>query len=174
MIKAPERIPAWARTLPWDIITDQAARVGVESALIAAVIYRESDGIAGKTRFEPNYPWLLTPEIFAKGLGVDTKTETAMQRLSWGLMQIMGATAREVGFRGYFPELCARPALGVHYGAQFLKRKLAQSGGALEPALSAYNAGAPRCNMECTIAGNSFNNQAYVDKVMGWYRELCG
>jgi len=47
-------------------------------------------------------------------------TELLGQQTSWGLMQIMGATARERGFRGWLTELCD-PATNLEWGCRHLR-----------------------------------------------------
>lgn len=55
-------------------------------------------------------------------LAGDRDQEWWGQRASWGLMQIMGALAREIGFRGpYLPELCD-PMLNLSLGCRHLSR----------------------------------------------------
>jgi len=47
------------------------------------------------------------------------QTELLFQQTSWGLMQIMGAVARERGFRGWLTELCD-PATNLEWGCRHL------------------------------------------------------
>lgn len=159
--------PSWAQRLPWDIITDQARRTSMEPALIAAVIQKESSGIQWQTRFEKNWKWFVTPGEFANLHAESLGTEITHQMTSWGLMQIMGGTARGVGFRGYFPQLCASPALGIHYGAMYLKSRIARTR-TLEEAVATYNAGPGE------LLDGKIDNRAYVDEVLANYRALTG
>ena len=57
-----------------------------------------------------------------------------------GLMQVMPATARMMGFGGNSTELYAA-ATNIHYGVSYLARALAASGGNLCRALMKYRAG---------------------------------
>jgi hypothetical protein len=57
-----------------------------------------------------------------------------------GLMQVMPATARMLGFRSNTTDLYS-PATNIHYGVTYLARALAASGGNLCRALMKYRAG---------------------------------
>jgi hypothetical protein len=89
-------------------------------------------------------------------------TEILMQKTSWGLMQIMGATARSVGFDGWLPELTdakTNVRTGTAYLALMMGRHYKRHG--LPGVIAAYNAGSPR-----TRPDGKFVNQSYVDKVL--------
>lgn len=87
------------------------------------------------------------------------------QQASWGLMQVMGAVAREMGFHGpYLPQLCD-PATGLDIGTKFFLVLMARHGKALD-AIAAYNAGSPQRNPDGT-----YINQQYVDKVTAKWHE---
>lgn len=152
--------PTWARSLPWALILDKAKEHKLDPVLIAAIICEESGGITWRTRYEPNFEYILTPQVFAQRLVVTMQTEIQGQKHSHGLMQVMGVTAREHGFMGYFPELCADPAKGVHYGCKELVEKVDRYDGHLEKVIAAYNAGSAR------IVNGKYTNQSYVDKVL--------
>ena len=121
-------------------IDENAARFGIPPALIRAVIQVESAGDTWATRFEPHYRWLWDPfnhkpfrvnAIKArlahppKGMPSysysSDATEWAHQKTSWGLMQVMGAVAREYGFSQQLTTLC-RPGRGIEYGCRHLAR----------------------------------------------------
>ena len=54
-------------------------------------------------RYEPKYRWLYPPNDKPK----QGTTEWYAQKVSWGILQIMGAVARERGFDSmYLSELC--------------------------------------------------------------------
>lgn len=90
------------------------------------------------------------------------QTEFIQQRTSWGPMQVMGAVAREYGFKGSFAALCGE--LGMKYGALHLmrlKKRLIKKGLDREDDLiAAYNAGWARRGED-----GAYLNQRYVDKV---------
>ena len=76
-----------------------------------------------------------------------------------GLMQILPATARWMGFSGADAELFD-PAVNVHFGTKYLKFQLDRFNGSLDRAIAGYNAGTPRTRID-----GKFTNQKYVDKV---------
>jgi len=93
-------------------------------------------------------------------------TEWMGQQASWGPMQIMGAVAREHGFRGYFPELCG--VIGVQYGTLHLSKLMSRffDKHGYAGVAAAYNAGSVR------FSGGHFENQGYVDKVLNVFRDM--
>ena len=98
------------------------------------------------------------PRDFPRLAG-DNDNEWWAQQASWGLMQVMGAVARERGFKGdYLTELCD-PAIGIQYGCAhlvWLKNKLYAKYG-WQGVLSAYNSGSPDSNDGLTYATKVMN-----------------
>jgi len=150
------------------VVSLAANRHGLEPAVLAALVWKESAGDTHAIRFEPHYRWLwdvyewkpfrrLTseeagrsapPTDFQGPTGASDATEWAMQRTSWGLCQVMGAVARERGFKGTFLSQLCEPEIGVEYGAMHLALLLRKW--ELSDALSAYNAGNPTETNEAT------------------------
>jgi hypothetical protein len=92
--------------------------------LVRAMAAHESaGGITCACRFEQDfYDCYLkgkTPDFRPEHCSWDT--ERIGRATSWGLMQVMGETARCNGFRGWFPELC-QPAAGLEWGCLYLRR----------------------------------------------------
>lgn len=84
------------------------------------------------------------PEAFkAAARGVDPDAEWWGQQASWGLMQMMGAVARERGFTGAFLNELHDPVLNIEIGcrhlAYYAKRYLASLD--WPGVLRAYNGG---------------------------------
>lgn len=151
--------------------------------LIEAIVSVESGGDVFASRVEINYAkgtgykWLWNVEADVpmkysrlalpagfKGCGLQTATtELTHQRTSWGPMQIMGAVAREYGFRGALAELCGEfgVVMGVWHLIQ-IKNRIARRGHhSRDDLIAAYNYGHVRC-----VAGTGqYANQRYVDKV---------
>ena len=138
-----------------------AGEVGLEPALIQAVVHAESGGDPWAIRYEPAFH-----DRYVKGKipGISL-TEEIARSTSWGLMQVMGQVARERGFQGKFLSALCDPETGLRVGALHLKRFLDQYGD-VSKAVASYNAGSPR------MADGGFVNQGYVDKVMAEYRRL--
>lgn len=123
-------------------LTEQIAKKhGLNPAVVWALINVESSCNTHAVRYEPNWRWFVKPYELARDVGTTEETETIMQKCSWGLMQVMGAVARELGWHGPMPKLCD-PWHGIEYGCLKLKERLDKYP-ALPDALAAYNAGQP-------------------------------
>lgn len=113
-----------------------ATMAGVDPVLACAVCEQESNWNPWAVRFEPAfYSRYIVP---MKGL---TATEAYGRAFSYGLAQIMGEVAREMGFTGrYLPELFD-PETNLKYGCMKLKKCLDATGGNVTMALLRYNGG---------------------------------
>ena len=154
---------------------------GVDDRLVRAVISVESGGDRWAWNPEPRYRWfwnvrtwqpfrpVTADEVKAKTpppdfptLAGDPDQEWWGQQASWGPMQVMGAVAREFGFRGrYLTELCDASGIGMEMGGRVLAARLKWANGDVDAALASYNGGP---------AGNEpgraqKRNAAYVAKV---------
>lgn len=150
-------------TDPQKIIAETAQEHGVDPALALAIAETESGFDTFAARFEPGFRYL---DRQAKRPRTSSpQTEGNHQATSWGMMQVMGVVARELGHKGWLTEL-SLPDVGAMYGVMYLKKKLDKySSLGLNSVISAYNAGQP-------ITGN----QSYVNKVLSakakWERSL--
>lgn len=152
-------IPMWLLTLPWALIQKLATEFEIPATLIAAIVSVESSGKACATRYEPHYRWTTNIDVFAARNRITPETELVHQKTSWGLMQVMGAVAREQGFKGHLTELC-KPSKGLRVGCSKLKALLNKYE-SIEDAVSAYNQGSPRKD-----SNGEYFNKSYVEKVM--------
>lgn len=109
--------------------------------LVAAICFVESGMDTWAVRFEPRWRWWNNPVLWARKVATTHKTERILQQCSWGLMQIVGATARDRGFALDFPQLCI-PKVGIEYGCKHLRWNIDRWKG-IEQAVQAYNAGRP-------------------------------
>ena len=145
----------------FDPLIQSAARLhGLPVRLVKAIVEVESGGNPWAVRYEPMF---YSRYIQGKGVrGIfpcSNATEERLRAHSFGLMQIMGATAREVGFQSaYLTELC-EPDVNLEWCCRYLSGLVKKHGG-VEPAVAAYNAGSPRKGID-----GRWVNQAYVDKV---------
>lgn len=150
------------------LIADTADRHDLPAAVIRAIITVESSGDPWAARYEPAF---FTRYVAARGHrvwpGCSRDTEERLRATSFGLMQVMGQTAREHGFEGPFLTALCDPALGVEYGCRVLRAKLNRYVGDMDSALAAYNAGSARRNTD-----GAFRNQGYVDKVKRVWRPV--
>ena len=116
---------------------------GVEAPLIRAVIKQESNFNPLAFRHEPH------------------KKDS-----SWGLMQVLLNTAREVTKnQGLTAQELIKPEVNVDIGTRYLATQLKKYHGNIKDALAAYNAGKARKDLR----GN-YLNQSYVDKVYRNYQ----
>ncbi|KKL21346.1 hypothetical protein LCGC14_2446400 [marine sediment metagenome] len=106
-------------------------------------------------RYEPKYRWLYPPDNKPQ----QGTTEWYAQKTSWGILQVMGAVARERGFDSkYLSELCDL-RINIKLASGYLSDLRKRSDGSWGGALAAYNGG---------LRGNRkppFRRQEYVDKV---------
>lgn len=157
----------WMQELPWNLIVQAARPLSLDINFVAAIVMQETTGVSWKTKYEPNFRHLLTPGKFAVSRGISEETETINQKTSWGLMQIMGAVAREVGFRTDLPEL-GKPAIGLKWGCMKLRAVTDRYGkGGLQDVAAAWNAGSI-----VKDASGALVNQRYVVSVMRYYNDL--
>lgn len=151
--------------------------------LVEAMVLTESGGDIYAWKVEPSYRYLwdiskrapfraLTaaeitsekaPADFPLLVGIESRdTEWWGQQASWGPLQLMGAVAREYGYKKSFPALCSIDdglSCGIHHLVKLRDRFNAKFG--WPGVVAAYNAGSPRFMGD----GKTFVNQEYVDKV---------
>lgn len=139
--------------------------LGVNPHFIASIILIESAGKPWACRFEPKWSYTTQPSLYARKIGASVETEINMQMTSWGLMQVMGTVARELGFNGWLSELCD-PNVGILYGSLKLK-SLIEKHGNLEDAVASYNAGSPKRRTD-----GKYINQDYVDRFKRVFIEI--
>lgn len=111
--------------------------------VVAGVVAQESAGNRKALRAEPKYLWLWGDdpgERLGRPPGEDEATEWYCQRISWGLMQVMGAVARELGFRGDWGDLF-EPDTNLDLGCKYLAWCLKREHGDVFYALQRYNGG---------------------------------
>jgi len=128
--------------------------------ILLGLIMTESSGRATAMRYEAGYTFVFKVPEFAKSMGWTELTEMTLQKFSFGLCQIMLATARWRGFKLH-PMRLLEPKVGLAWGA-FHLAELFKLYNDWPSAVSAYNQGSPKKAM----IGGEFKNQPYVDKVM--------
>lgn len=119
--------------------TKYATKYGLDPALVCALIEHESTWNAWACRYEPTFMARYIQPLLNNGT-VKTMTEATMRSSSFGLMQVLGQVAREMGFGGKFlTELCD-PDVGVDFGCKKLQ-KCFLSHPEARGALLSYNGG---------------------------------
>lgn len=111
------------------LVNESSLRYSLDPTIIYAVIWQESKGDPHAARFEPNfYKRLVLPKTRAELSGYVPEylptldTEKVMRSTSYGLMQIMGETARWFGgTRVRYLDVWLRdPAVNVELGTRYL------------------------------------------------------
>jgi len=94
---------------------------------------------------------------------------------AWGLMQMIPATAKGLGYTGLMSALRTDPALAIDLGAKLLGQNLIRTGGAVADSASAYNGGfRPSLGFGQPRADGTYANQAYVTKILDAFRYFGG
>lgn len=126
-------------------IWQTARRYGVDPYFVKAVVAAESN-------FEPRA----------------YRAEPRIHDASYGLMQTLFATAKDMGYTGQ-PEGLYDAATSLEFGTKYLAYQLRRYSGKLPHAAAAYNAGTAYVD-----ASGRFRNQTYVDRVMRFYQQFGG
>lgn len=127
----------------------EAAKLGLDSALVCAVFEQESSWNPWAVRYEPAFLSKYVGPIYVAGK--ITATEAYTRSMSWGLGQLMGQTARELGYSlDSLPELCD-PEVGIPWFCLKLSKCMDRMKDDVPAALAAYNGG---------------SNEAYPGEVM--------
>lgn len=155
-----------------------AAQYDVPPSLVEAIVLVESGGDPFAIRHEPSYRWLVNvktrqpfrsltpservsaaaPPDFPAGTGRSADTEWMQQRTSWGLMQIMGALARELGYTEPFLSSLCDPVANLRLGCRHLSSLLAWAHGDTHRAIRAFNGGRGGADLPAT--------EDYLQKVL--------
>jgi soluble lytic murein transglycosylase-like protein len=135
-----------------------AEHFGIDHRLVIAIIQVESNFDPLAIRYENHWRLFNKPEAFAKIAHISESTERILQMCSIGVMQTMGAVARDFGMRDNLLNL-TNPERSIYYGCKKLK-DLQDKYKSQDDVIAAYNAGVP-----VVLPGGKYKNQVYVDKV---------
>lgn len=138
-------------------IKAQAARIRVDPNMICALIWQESGGDPFAVRFEEKTKLSFKASEYAKQQKITLITETTLQNCSWGIMQIMGFTARELGYDGPLIKLC-EPLIGLYFGCNVILSKMKRYK-MMDDVIAAYNAGS------ALRRDGKYINESYVESV---------
>jgi hypothetical protein len=128
------------------IVRNMATAFDINPELLACIILQESGGEPWLNRYEHGfYLKYVQNKTRSTLLGHVPKelpnlaTEKQNRSTSWGLMQVMGQTARELGFQwDEMPRLLI-PLINVHFGCKYIVRCF--NGRTVEQMLLKYNGG---------------------------------
>lgn len=115
--------------------------------IVCGICEQESTWNPYEIRFEPawynrtDWPVLLPQHKYPR-LSSE-KSEITSRSMSWGLMQCLGQSIREIGFEDWLTDLCD-PAIGIEWGCRLFDLKLKHTGGNIEQALLIWNGGADK------------------------------
>ncbi len=151
------------------LIQDIAKKHELPWSLVKAICMVESSFNPWAMRYELDDPRTPKKENDYRWLYGDPLKmpfhEYVSQKVGWGMMQIQGAVARELGFTGRFlSELCD-PRINIEYGCKHLKGFYRRYGN-WSDAIASYNAGSPRKGQD-----GKYVNQKYVDSVTTYWEE---
>lgn len=126
-----------------------AGQYGLDPALVASVIFQESAGYTWASRYEHKFFLRYLASVASRKdlFGYvpplercSLSTEVKHRSTSWGLLQVMGQTAREHGYaKDQLTELLQIPD-GIEMGCKVLDAKI-RKGGSVEEGLLLWNGG---------------------------------
>lgn len=113
-----------------DLIEAAARKYSFDINLIAAMVKQESDGDPLAIRFEPGFFRRYLSGKPLNDLGgfvpsenrVTRDTERTLRACSFGLMQIMGQVAREIGYSDPSLTRLLIPDINLEWGCKYLSR----------------------------------------------------
>jgi hypothetical protein len=117
-----------------NLATSIASGMGLYPIIILAICERESSWQPWVTRFEPAFKIKYIDPMKLP------EPESILRATSFGLMQILGQSAREMGYTGNLQELLD-PEINLIYGCRWFEKKMVQGSGVLADALQDYNGG---------------------------------
>ena len=97
---------------------------GLDPAVVCAVVEQESGWNTWALRYEPLFFAKYVAPLYTNNkVGA---TEAYAREFSWGLIQVMGQTAREMGLNSLHLSMLCDPAVGLTTGCKILRKKLEQ------------------------------------------------
>lgn len=142
-----------------NIIKEECARQKIDPSIIEALVEVESGGNPKVARYERQFAYLFKDLEMAKLMRIPQDTERVFQKTSWGPLQLMGGTARWLGYSSWLPDLCDT-RVGILWGCMYYKR-VCDKQIYLNDKIATFNAGSVRRKEDGTYV-----NQGYVDKTL--------
>lgn len=136
-----------------------------DTDLFCAIVNQESAWNPNAVRYENNFMYFWEPNKHAALEKISIETETILQKISFGLCQVMGANLRWLGYDK--PLMTSLdPKTNIELGVQFFKKRC-DIYKEIKDKISSYNSGKPKKR-----EGGTYINQGYVDSVYAFYQGL--
>lgn len=129
-------MPSYQKPELIELVKAAANAAGLDPALVLAVVEQESNFNQFATRYEDGF-WTR----YVKKNYPVRNTESNSRAISYGLMQLMGEVARELGLSDIQLSDLIDPQLNLKYGCLHLANKLKAAKGDVEKALLLWNGG---------------------------------
>lgn len=123
-----------------------AAAFSLDPSLLKALIENESSWNPHAERYEGGFF-----QKYIVPLGLKDAQEAKDRATSFGLCQVLGETARELGFKESMA-LLFDPAVNIFLGAKKLRKCLDHEGGKVREGLLRYNGGADKAYPDRVLA----------------------
>lgn len=142
------------------ILETECEKQALDFKVMKAIVQVESSWNPWVTRYERGFFHLMGTTKYAARNQINAETETVLQQMSWGLGQVMGGTARFLGYEGPLTGL-VDPQMNLHLTCLYFAKNCKRRYDKLEEQIAAYNAGSVIYNQK-----GQLHNQKYVDKVL--------
>ena len=117
-----------------------AASNSLDPSLVCAIVEQESAWNPWAMRFEPLFFAKYVAPLYTNNKV--SASEAYARGFSWGLMQVMGQVAREIGYAEPFLSALCDPADALEIGCRILRKKFDAAAGDTTRALLLWNGGA--------------------------------
>jgi soluble lytic murein transglycosylase-like protein len=116
-----------------------AAQHVLDPSLVCAIVEQESAWNPWAIRYEPTFFAKYVAPLYTNNK--ISSSEAYARGFSWGLMQVMGQVAREVGYTEPFLSSLCDPADALEIGCRVLRKKFESAAGDTVRTLLAWNGG---------------------------------
>ena len=130
-------VPRWAKGYPLELIYENTDILGLDPAVVIALIREHSKGYSHRAHIDPGFKLLFFPRRYADALRISFETEETFQSTTWGILGVYGYDARAMGFGNFLSQLCD-PNIGLYWGCLRLSRLLLENENNLWRAVSLY------------------------------------
>ena len=134
---------------------------GLDPALVCAVVEQESSWNPWAIRYEPLFFAKYVARLFTNNKV--SASEAYARGFSWGLMQVMGQTAREAGYAEPFLSSLCDPADALEIGCRVLRKKFDTSA-----SQSSFRAESSERGISPSVPSAIANNDATTSALLLW------